>query len=469
MIYSSDWLGIKPHFYTFSDAKPSPQPSSLGSNINDDDIQIFLEMGYSAYGTTLNREIRFCNFDEQIVEVDSTFKIEKKVDPVLDHLDYRLSESDIIRRILDLTEDFLSSTDGQIVLPLSNGLDSRLLAWALTTIEPNPKKERIRTFTYSSAITPSLTNETFGAKKIANSLKLAWEPIYLNKINNHVNDWYKSMGVTTHAHGMYHLDFYSQIKERLTDVNEVTIVSGIDGDLWAGTSPSVEVKTPFQLFDLNYAHGISIETSRKKNEVLEAWFTNNEKLLELSNFRTVSLIRNKNMLNRYLFKIPQSLDFDVWSPFTDMELCLAMLNLDPNRRKDRIWQREHFLNVGLPFGDSRKSPFRYNQDIDLRAHLQKNLPLIEVNELPSEELQILGDEVNLTLKNVAKYPLLPIFNSISQSLVVGLIKFSSNGTANATAALDAIKVRPRKPKFRDAYSKWSILHPLTIKLDKVDD
>ena len=306
-------------------------------------------------------------------------------------------------------------------------------------------------------------------RSIADSLHLAWDPIFLNQINGYLIDWYNAMGVTTHAHGMYHLDFYSQIKEIINNTENITIVSGIDGDLWAGSSPSVEVRNPFELLDLNYAHGISISTTRTSNEVLEKWFDNHVEQLKSEAFRTLTLIRNKNMLNRYLYEIPNSFNLGVWSPFADMKLCIAMLNLDPARRKDRIWQREHFSNTGLPYGDSSKSPFRYNQDIDLRAFLQHNLEHIDVTKLPSDDLKLIGIEVNNTLNNVANRPLFPILNSLVRGLGAGVIKFASSGTVNAAETLGELSLSPRLPKFRDAHNKWSILHPLTVRWSEAVD
>jgi hypothetical protein len=58
-------------------------------------------------------------------------------------------------------------------------------------------------------------------------------------------------------------------------------------------------------------------------------------------------MRLKLMLLSYLMRVPRLFDFQPWTPYLDIDIAMAMLNLPPERRANRHWQRDFFAKVGL--------------------------------------------------------------------------------------------------------------------------
>jgi hypothetical protein len=67
--------------------------------------------------------------------------------------------------------------------------------------------------------------------------------------------------------------------------------------------------------------------------------------------KAVFSMRLKLILLSYLTQIPEYFGFPVWTPFLNYDIAMAMLNLPQDRRKNRIWQRDFFKNVGLNLED----------------------------------------------------------------------------------------------------------------------
>lgn len=59
------------------------------------------------------------------------------------------------------------------------------------------------------------------------------------------------------------------------------------------------------------------------------------------------MIRTKMMLLKYLYQIPQYFGYNVHMPFLNYELCMKMLNLPWDVKKDRRWQADFLKKIGL--------------------------------------------------------------------------------------------------------------------------
>ena len=113
---------------------------------------------------------------------------------------------------------------------------------------------------------------------------LNWEQIHLGNFHNFFEDWDKEFGISTHAHGMYHLEFYKKISEIVK--RECAFLSGIFGDVWAGNVPKININSPKDLIKLSYSHGLyadkkKIKIKKKQNYSTELrdqfWITNKKK------------------------------------------------------------------------------------------------------------------------------------------------------------------------------------------------
>ena len=143
--------------------------------------------------------------------------------------------------------------------------------------------------------------------------------------------WDAEFGASTHAHGMYHFEFYRQIRKKLP--GKCSLLSGIVGDLWAGSVPQFKINSPDQMSILGYTHNLRGNVSHlllQTNHDLRYQFWENN-IHNINDYRlnTVCLVRLKMILLSYLIRVPRLFDLEPWSHFL-IDIAMAQLNLDPN-------------------------------------------------------------------------------------------------------------------------------------------
>ena len=72
-----------------------------------------------------------------------------------------------------------------------------------------------------------------------------------------------------------------------------------------------------------------------------------------------------------------TMGFKPWSPFLDVDVCTAMLNVPTERRRDRIWQKELFRKVGLEC-----------ESMALQATRQSTLDMQALRRIPARALDV---------------------------------------------------------------------------------
>ena len=173
---------------------------------------------------------------------------------------------------------------------------------------------------------------------------------------------------------MYHIEFYNKILPRVSGGNP--LLSGIIGDAWAG-SVNIDLLTrDADVRRLGFTHGPQADPSKSafasdRQLLLNYWEMQKTKL-EDARFRVIEAMRFKIILLCYLVNVPRHLGFNCWSPFLDIDVALAMLNLPPDRRRDRIWQKDFFRKLGLDF-ESLYPHVSHNGTLDAQA--QQKLPV----------------------------------------------------------------------------------------------
>ncbi|GEM_PF-783283 len=133
-----------------------------------------------------------------------------------------ISEDKLIPQMYELTVQIIREAakyKNQWILPLSGGMDSRLMACL--------GKEQgvdIRAFTYG----PENWNEVVYARQIARELNIPWERIDLgtNYLADYTLMWLQWFGTSLHAHGMYQLPFLAHVKN----------LTGVIPDGWYGNN-----------------------------------------------------------------------------------------------------------------------------------------------------------------------------------------------------------------------------------------
>lgn len=375
LLHETDWLASTPHFYNENSGRHSQNINhvvdwSSFSGFHPEGLYNFLDFGFSVFEQTPLRDVRFMRHSSRLGKhADGTIEVEYVPDPVEGYLDYRLSEDDIIdliRTRVQTWEDSLPS-DQEIVLPLSGGYDSRLLLWCIKN------KERVRAYTYGISEDQRRSKEVVHAKALAERFGVRWKQIELGNFHEYFEDWNNHFGLSTHAHGMYHFEFYSKIREELA--GQKAFLSGIFGDVWAGSVPYTQLGDPKNINKIGYTHGMRADPSRlifdPDHDIRERFWRSNINHISDERLQIVTIIRIKIMLISYLIRVPQIFGFLPWTPYLDIDVAMAMINLPPQRRKNRVWQKDFFSKVGLDLESERLSSARGNS-LDLQGI--RNIP-----------------------------------------------------------------------------------------------
>ena len=253
------------------------------------------------------------------------------------------------------------------------------------------------------------------AKIVCNKVGLKHKQIDLKNPYHFLNDWMQDLGFSAQAHGMYHYDFYSQIKKESS--NNGVVLTGIVGDAWSGKISTSKPLKAVDLFNFGYSHGQSIPGSAL-NFVVEPKAMQNEfsffkDYWSDRKFRMYYLILTKMMLLRFLLEAPRKLKFHVASPFLDLDVCASLLNLPENEWVNRNWQKEWLSKQDLFFSE-----------------IYTNLKFSTRNDLIFEWAT--GDvvEKNLNVNLLSKYLDVNFINSINQCIkatsINSLIHYAMN-------------------------------------------
>lgn len=385
--YHTDWLASTPVFYNEKSGKVSNNINDVIDYVNlefdPEGFNNYLDFGYSVFEQTPIKHVKFLRHSSKIVKGDSgELKITLLDDPSIKYLEKVTNEDEIINLLQSKINIWESSVDGEIVIPTSGGYDSRLLNHLISD------KNRIRSFTYGISSNQAKSYEVVFASKLAEILKIKWEQIQLKEFHDYFKEWNSLFGISTHAHGMYHIEFYKKISSRVKGNNH--LLSGIIGDAWAGNWSINPISNASEVQVLGCNHDINANSNfskfKNKNKyLLEKYYNENAYLLLNSEkYRIIQAMRLKMILLSYLIKIPDNIGFKAWSPFLDVEVALGMLNLPPERRINRIWQKEYFQKNRICL-----------EEMNLKYSTQNTLDLQGIRNVRPPELnvKILGEYI----------------------------------------------------------------------------
>lgn len=381
-IFETDWLASQPVFYNEQTGKAS---HNINDVIDPDDFEFhpegfnsFLDFGYSVFQQTPIKHVKFLRHSARLMAKEGEQPvIEYLNDPVDAWLDRRYSEDDVFDLVRTKIRGWEHSCRGEIVIPTSGGLDSRLLNLMVED------KSRIRSFTFGLTQKQSDSAEVVHAKRLSEILGTKWEQIRLGDYHQYLDYWDQLFGVSTHTHGMYQIEFYKKIRQVQGDT---PFLSGIIGDAWAGSVKMPAISSAADVKHLGYTHGANADSAMSQFQAKaggrEHYFNTHKERLKDPRIRIIEAMRIKLILLSYLMIIPASVGFKPWSPFLDIEVAMAMLNLPPERRDNRIWQREFYRKHGVDFESMRLGAKRYNS---LNHYALRRIPLKPLDkELLSE-------------------------------------------------------------------------------------
>ena len=342
-IFETDWLASRPVFYNDLMGKAS-------HNINDvidvnnfefhpEGFNNYLDFGYSVFGQTPIKHVKFLRHSSRLtVNDDGRPEVEHFDDPVENWVGKTSHEDDVFHLLYSSVRNWEKSVEGEIVLPTSGGYDSRLLSLLVED------KSRICSFTYGLSKNQAESSEVVYAKRVCEILGIRWKQIFLGNFHEYFDDWDKLFGVSTHAHGMYHFEFYTKMLPEVEGNNP--FLSGIIGDAWSGNVKILNINSPGDLVHLGYTHGLQADSTmsifQSKRPILEKYYIDNREKLQSPVFCLVESMRLKIILLSYLISVPMYFGFKPWSPFLQPAIALSMLSMPLERRKNRLWQKEFF-------------------------------------------------------------------------------------------------------------------------------
>jgi len=370
--YQTDWLASNPVFYNEYTGKVS-------NNINDvidfgnlefhpQGLTNYLNFGYSVFEQTPVKGVKFLRHSSRLTVSDHQITIQLDSDPVEKLLNQRSQEGEVLDLLRNTIRRWENSVEGDIVIPTSGGYDSRILNEMIL------HKERIRSYTYGISTEQSKSYEVVYAQKIAEILGTKFEQIQIGAFHHFIEHWDSLFGISTHAHGMYQMEFYEAIRKKTPQ--GLPLLSGIIGDAWAGSVSIPSVNTMHDVFRLGYSHGVNADASqcllKTDEELLHNYFTLHKEKLEDPRFRIIESMRFKIILLCYLLKVPAHLGFAPWSPFLQQDIALSMLTLPNERRKNRVWQSAYFKQRSL---DVESLDLQYSKKNTLDKRAMYNVPL----------------------------------------------------------------------------------------------
>ena len=352
IIIENDWLGSIPVFYNQKEKIISTLSNFCikGKSIHSEGLVNFCEFGYSVFEQTIFKDIKFMRYYSKLIVSNDDIKIENRKDPVLqqEFLSKETSSKDVVLLMQDYITNIENKIGGDIVLPTSGGYDSRFLNYLIKD------KSRIRSFTYGITSDQSKSTEVVYAKKISEIYDTKWEQVKLENFYKYIDKWSQIFGISTHTHGMYHIEFYTKILKKYK-LNNPTFLSGIIGDCWAELGKFKDINYSSDIINLGFTHGLNLDPGslelKSDNKIKENFFLENNKHLQNEKIKAVFAVRTKLILLSYLTQIPEYFGMPVWTPFLNYKIVKATINLSDERRKDRLWQKDFFKNVGLGIED----------------------------------------------------------------------------------------------------------------------
>lgn len=375
LVFESDWLASRPFFYNLKTGRASHNVNDVidlaNVEFDPEGLNDFLDFGFSVFERTPLRDVRMLRYSSRLYSGPRGLRAEYLDDPAWEWLE-RQSTVDEVLEVASAKISQAAAGDGEIVVPTSGGFDSRFINALLSD------RSRVRAFTYGVSDHPERSEDAVKARELARRLGLRWELVPLGGFHQYFADWDALFGISTHAHGMYQIEFYRHVITRVPSGS--LMLSGVGGDWFAGGDRPLRVVDRLRdrsdvckVFrwagmnaDSRYSNVVSKgqgvlqlleDTPRLCLEILPRVFTN---------------VRLRMVLISYLLSVPGSLGLRARGPYLDIDLAMRMLTLPAEQRRDRRWQSELFARQGV---DLESWPLYANEPNTLNFQAMRRVPL----------------------------------------------------------------------------------------------
>jgi asparagine synthetase B (glutamine-hydrolysing) len=374
LLHESDWLASRPYFYNLRSGRASHNVNDVIDLVNlefdPEGFNDFLDFGFSVLERTPLRDVRMLRYSSRLFSGPSGLRVEYLEDPAWAWLE-RESTVDEVLELASAKINAAAAGEGEIVVPTSGGFDSRLIDVLLSD------RRRIRAFSYGVSDDPARSVEAVKAAELARRLGLRWELVPLGAFHRYFDEWDALFGVSTHAHGMYHIEFYRQVVTRVAPGSGV--LSGACGESFAGKGSDDYLDRIDSLNDFleDFRWG-GIHADSNMSQFSSSHLGSEELLEAQPRLRTEPLprvftaLRLRLTLLSYLLSVPASLGLRAKGPYLDIDLAMRMLTLPAEQRKDRRWQREFFARQGV---DLEAQAFSFDGRNTLNFQGMRRVPL----------------------------------------------------------------------------------------------
>jgi len=351
LIYESDWLASRPFFYNL-------RSGAASANINDvidlehfefdpEGFNDYLDFGFSVFEHTPVRDVHMLRHSSRLYRGPQGLRVEYLPDVACEWYDRRSTVDEVLEVASAKINAAAGEGEGEVVVPTSGGLDSRLLNLLLHD------RSRVRAFTYGVSDDQLRSSEVVKARELARRLGLRWEALPLGDFHRYLDEWDDLYGVSTHAHGMYQMEFYRQIAERVPAGS--TVLSGICGEWFSGDDKEMRVRSriasPDELVEMmafsSMCADSGMSTFRSERLGAQRLLEQEPRLRRDVRPRVAAVVRLDVAYLSYLLSVPEALGFRARSPYLDPDVALRLLTLPDHLRHQRRWLRGVFQARGV--------------------------------------------------------------------------------------------------------------------------
>jgi hypothetical protein len=263
-------------------------------------------------------------------------------------------------------------------LPLSGGLDSRLIAAVAAEVGADAS-----TCTYG----PARWDETLYARRVARALDLPWRHVELGAqfLADHTRTWADWFGSALHFHGMYQLPFLEQLDEL-----DRPIMTGFTGDPLGGaqtatmaapaSSLSARFERKWHMWETAELEGLARFPVREALDEIEQELTRQWDAVEGLEHQRLWLLFQWNHVSTFSYYQPMMYDYwcGVGTPFVHAEsarftLSLPRAVLDGRRLQLDALRTFHPQLASIP-GTFSELPLRMTTRHALTTAVGRRLP-----------------------------------------------------------------------------------------------
>lgn len=376
VLFETDWLASRPVFFNKATGRAGRSINEVidfaNLEIDGEGLAAYLDHGFAVFQRTPVRDVEFLPASSRLIGgSDGRLRIE----PLPDDLDARLATTTPEAAALDLlrtrVREIEASTTGDIVIPTSGGYDSRLLNLMVGD------RARVRSFSYGVSYRQWESTEAIRARELARILGTRWERIPLGSFHRYLDDWDALYGPSVCAHGMYFMEFYSQVAGRVGSGS--ALLSGSCGDWFRGKGDTVlpTVSGPGDVSRLILSFGRNADSSMSyrggPQRLYEEYFETNRELLRSPKRSLIEMLRLRMTLLHHLVSLPAQQGFSVYAPLTDIDVGTALLTVPAERRVNERWLTDYFNACGV--------------DLKMRGASEYALDYLAMRRVPLAPLQ----------------------------------------------------------------------------------